>query len=126
MISDMINTMNVSKKIDALSVKVGNSIRLLKVGEITHLEAEDKYVYAFDLNGNKHLIDLSLVRLMEQLPDCFFQIHRGRIINRSYLLEIRKGFKQRFAFVLKNGHGKKINIQSGTSYAAKIRETFDF
>lgn len=126
MISDMINTMNVSRKIDSLSVKVGNSIRLLKVEEITYLEAKDKYVYAFDLQGNRHLIDLSLVKLIEQLPDHFFQIHRGRIINRNHLLEIRRGFKQRFAFVLKTDQGSKSIVQSGTSYASKIREAFDF
>ncbi|MEM6319167.1 MAG: LytTR family DNA-binding domain-containing protein [Bacteroidota bacterium] len=104
----------------ALTVKKGDRIILLRFEEITHLQAEDKYVTIHTLGGEKYLSDLSLNQLSDKLSDQFVRVHRATIINQRLILEAKRFFKNRFILTLRDGKGT--NIRSSATYYRAIRE----
>ncbi len=117
----LLDTVQKPQKPSTLSVKVGDTIRLVRIHDITHLWAEDKYVYIQDVSGKKHLTHHSLTTLIKQLGHPFVQIHRACIINTDHILKISKGFKGRFVFTM----GNKVEVSSGVTYSSALREFFN-
>ena len=113
------------KVLSAISIQLGDTIRLVRTSDVTHLSAEDKYVTIFDVQGKKHLTHHSLTSLKEQLGDSFIQIHRACIINTDHIQKIHKGFKGRFTFVLGTGNQNSIQVSSGVTYAKTLRKYFN-
>ncbi len=121
-LNQLIDRFNRPEKISTLSVSVGNSIRLLQLKKVTHFIAEDKYVMAYELNGDKHLLNFSLSELEKKLPDHFLRIHRSTIVNRDCILEIRKSLKGRLNFTLGPIEGQMIQLSSGVTYGSALRK----
>lgn len=107
-----------------ISVKKGDRILLIKMEEIAFFQAQDKYVELNTADGKKHLISQTLNHLEDNLPGNFLRIHRSFILNREHVNEIRKGFKGRYRFAMKDA--AENNLQSGNAYSGKIRDYFDF
>ena len=84
------------KEVTAFPVKVGDTIHLVRLGEVAYMEAKDKYVTLHTLVGKEYLTDLSLKTMEEKLPANFVRIHRAFTINQDHLLEISKYFQGRF------------------------------
>lgn len=62
---------------------VGNQVRVIPVEEVVAFQASDKYVTVLTVDGEV-LIRTSLKELLPQLdPACFWQIHRGTVVNAS-------------------------------------------
>lgn len=62
---------------------VGNQVRVIPVEEVLAFQASDKYVTVLTADGEV-LIRTSLKELLPQLdPECFWQIHRGTVVNAS-------------------------------------------
>ena len=111
------------KKIKTLTVKLGDKILLIKLSDITHIQAEEKYVFLHTNDGKKHLTDFTLAVLEEKLPEEFVRIHRSDIINTDYIKEIRKGFNGALIFILNTPSETKIS--SSRSNSGALRARFD-
>ena len=103
----------------SLTIKNGDRIILLRFDEITHLQAEDKYVTVYTINGKKHITDLTLHSLTQRLTNSFIRIHRSTIINTDFILEAKRFFRGRFIITLRDKKGT--NIRSSASYESAIK-----
>ncbi len=122
-IEELIRQMQQKKAIKTLTVKLGDKILLIKLSDIVHLQAEDKYVFLHTADGKKHLTDFTLSALEERLPEEFLRIHRSEIINTEYIKEIRKGFNGALVFLLNNT--EETRVTSSRSNSEALRERFD-
>lgn len=120
-IEDLLRQINGKKSIKTLTVKIGDKILLVKLSDIVHIQAEDKYVFLHTVDGKKHLTDFTLSILEEKLPEEFLRIHRGDIINTEYIKEIRKGFNGALIFVLNNLNETRVTSSRSNSEALRIR-----
>ena len=111
------------KELKTITVKIGDRILLVKISELTHITAEEKYVFLHTQDQKKHLTDFTLTALEEKLPEEFVRIHRGALINTDHIKEIRKGFNGSFVFVLNDAD--ETRITSSRSNAEALRSRFD-
>ena len=103
-----------------LTVKLGDRILLIKIDDIIHIQAEEKYVFLYTVDGKKHLTDYTLSTLEGKLPEDFIRIHRSDIINTNYITEIRKGFNGALIFVMNN----QAKVSSSRSNSESLRTRF--
>ena len=88
-----------SPKRTRISVKIGDSIRLIKLDTIIYFQADEKLTSVITEEG-EFVIDDSISELEEKLPADFRRIHRGYIVNVSYVKEIRKWFDRKYKIIL--------------------------
>ena len=70
-------------RLQMIRAAVGNSVRMIPVGEVLYFEALDKYINVV-CQDSEALIRTSLKELLPQLdPQQFWQVHRGTIVNAS-------------------------------------------
>ena len=120
-IAELIRQMQGKKTIKTLTVKLGDKILLIKLEDIVHVQAEDKYVFLHTIDGRKHLTDYTLSVLEEKLPEEFLRIHRSEMINTDYIKEIRKGFNGALIFVLNNANETRVTSSRSNSEALRLR-----
>lgn len=78
------------------------SIRIINISEIYYFKASDKYI-SVRTAKNEFLIRKTIKELEEELPpDKFWRIHRGIIVNVSYISELTKSFTGRYEVNLKD------------------------
>ena len=93
---------------------IGDTVRIVPVDEVTHLQAQDKYVSLFTADGEQ-LIRISLKELADQLdPHMFVQVHRGTIINMRSVVSADRDFSGRVLLTLKS---VKEKVQVSRQYA---------
>jgi len=73
-----------------LCARLRGSLRLIPIGEIRYLQAEEKYVIVHHARG-EDLIEESLKSLEEEFADRLVRIHRNCLVTRSQLAELRRG-----------------------------------
>ena len=110
-------------ELKTLTVKIGDKILLIKLEDIFHIEAEDKYIFLRTVDGTSHLTDFTLATLESKLPHNFVRIHRSSIINLDCIKEIRKSFNGSLAFIMTDKADSKIG--SSRSYSEELRTRFD-
>ena len=120
-IEELVRQIQGKKEIKTLTVKLGDKILLIKLADIVHVQAEDKYVFLHTVDGKKHLTDYTLSILEDKLPEEFLRIHRSEIINTEYIKEIRKGFNGALIFVLNNATETRVTSSRSNSEALRIR-----
>lgn len=106
------------KKMTSITIKKGDKILFEKLENVSHFEAEDKYVFVHTEKG-KEIIEQSLTKLKDKLPEYFIQIHRGYIINTNFIQDFQKYFNSRYLITLKNTQRTKIT--SGRSYKESLK-----
>ncbi|MEY5069309.1 MAG: hypothetical protein RLZ47_1171 [Bacteroidota bacterium] len=121
-IKNLIQVIQPKKELKTLTVRLGDKIMLIRLDDISYIEAEDKYVFLRCIDGSSHLTDFTMAYLEEKLPDEFVRIHRSFIINTDLIKEIRKSFNGSLAFVLNDKEMTRLN--SSRSYSASLREKF--
>jgi two-component system LytT family response regulator len=121
-LQEMINQFHKPLKATALPVKTGDKIVLLRFENIVFLEAQNKYVYIFTSDGQKHLTDQSLSALVEKLPDHFYRIQKSYIINKERIKEMYRHFNGRYLFIMDDKSGTRLT--SGRTYHDMIRKDF--
>ena len=68
-------------RLQMIRAAVGNSVRMIPMGDVVYFEALDKYINVVCRDGEA-LIRTSLKELLPQLdPQQFWQLHRGTIVN---------------------------------------------
>lgn len=110
------------QKATALTIRTGDRIMLVRYENIIYLEAQDKYVFIFTTDGQKHLTDQSLTALSEKLPPEFFRIQKSYIINKERIKEMHRHFNGRYLFVMEDKNATRIT--SGRTYQEEIRLEF--
>lgn len=89
-------------KLERIAVKSGNEIKLLKLEEITHLEAYDDYVKIFT-DKDLFLKKQTLAYFENHLPEsAFIRVHRSYLLNISSINKIEQAEKDHHQVILKN------------------------
>jgi DNA-binding LytR/AlgR family response regulator len=92
-----------------LQVSVGNSIRMLPVGEVLYFEAADKYIRVLTA-GHEYLIRTPLKELLAQLDaHSFWQIHRGTVVQASAIEAVHRDDTGKLSLSLR-GRGEKLAV----------------
>ena len=120
----MIEAMKPKKAISSISVKTGNKILLIDLQDISHFEADDKYVFLITLDGQKYLTSYTISILAEKLPsNQFLQISRANIVNTLKIKEIEKHFNGKFQITMKDKAQSK--MISGGTFGEAIKALFE-
>jgi two-component system, LytTR family, response regulator len=119
----LIEEMKPKKELFSLSVKSGDRILLIPLTEITHFEAEEKYVFLNTLDGQKYLLSHTLTSLEEKLPRHYLRVSRSGIVNSHHIKEIQKHFNGKFLIVMRDR--KASQLSTGSTYGEAIRHLLD-
>jgi two-component system LytT family response regulator len=121
-LQQIIQQFKAPQKATALPIRTGDRIVLLRFDNIAFLEAQDKYVFVFTNDGQKHLTDQSLTALEEKLPPQFHRIHKSYIINKDRIKEMHRHFNSRYLFIMEDKSFTRIT--SGRTYNEMIKAEF--
>ena len=78
----MLAEVNSTKYKERLLVKRGQQLSFIKTEATAFCYADGKLCYAVDFNNNKHLLEINLSQLEEQLqPNKFYRINRHLLVN---------------------------------------------
>lgn len=119
----LLEEMKPKREIFSLSVKSGDRILLIPLTEITHFEAEEKYVFLNTLDGQKYLLNYTLTSLEEKLPKQYLRISRAGIVNSHHVKEIQKHFNSKYVIIMRDR--KASQLTSGSTYGEAIRHLLD-
>ncbi len=114
----------VSEKVsmNKFPVKIGDRLIFVEPENIVFFKANDNYVYMYDSDSNKYLLDLTLLELESKLANTFFKIHRSVIVNGTRILEIQKYLNGRFVLIMNDV--AKTKLISSKSYSSTIKQLF--
>jgi two-component system, LytTR family, response regulator len=121
-LQDIIRQFQSPAKTTALTIKTGDRIILLRFENIVYLEAQDKYVFVYTSDGQKHLTDQSLSSLSEKLPLQFCRIQKSYIINKEKIREMHRHFNGRYLFIMEDKTGTRLT--SGRTYHEELKAGF--
>ncbi|MEL7221075.1 MAG: LytTR family DNA-binding domain-containing protein [Bacteroidota bacterium] len=80
------------------TIKKTSGIILLKVEDISHFQADNNIVFAFDRKGKKHIVSHKMSELEELLnPNAFFRLNRSEIVQVDFIEKIESYFNNRLA-----------------------------
>ncbi|WNH08714.1 LytR/AlgR family response regulator transcription factor [Thalassobellus suaedae] len=106
------------KKMTSITVKKGEKLVFVKLEDVSHFKADERYV-SVHANNDNYLIEEPLSQLEQKLPDNFLRVHRAVIINTEQVKEVQKYFNSRFVITLNNK--KKSSITTGRSYNEAVK-----
>ena len=121
-LQEIIRQFQAPPKTTALTIKSGDRIILVRFESIVYLEAQDKYVFVYTSDGQKHLTDQSLSTLCEKLPPRFYRIQKSYIINKEKIKEMHRHFNGRYLFIMDDKANTR--LISGRTYQDSIRSEF--
>lgn len=121
-LQEIIRQFQAPAKTTALTIKTGDRIILLRFENVIYLEAQDKYVYVYMADGQKHLTDQSLSALSEKLPVQFCRIQKSYIINKEKIREMHRHFNGRYLFIMEDKTGTRLT--SGRTYHEDLKTEF--
>jgi two-component system LytT family response regulator len=121
-LQEIIRQFQVPQKATALPIKTGDRINLIRFENISYMEANDKYVFIYTTEGQKHITDQSLTTLEEKLPVQFYRIQKSYIINKDRIKEMHRHFNSRYLFIMDDKAASRLT--SGRTYHDDIRAEF--
>tara|TARA_R110000868_G_scaffold157895_2_gene385422 strand:- start:473 stop:1234 length:762 start_codon:yes stop_codon:yes gene_type:complete len=107
-----------TKKMTSITIKKGDKLVFIKLEDISHFEASEKYI-TVHTSTESLLSEQSLTQLEQKLPSNFLRVHRAFIINTDYVKEVQKYFNSRYIINLNTV--KKTSITTGRSYNEVIK-----
>jgi DNA-binding LytR/AlgR family response regulator len=82
-------------------IKKGKEFQLVNTDDITLFYTDNKLTFAYNSNGNKFLIQSTLIELESQLSSkIFFRANRQSLINRKYINKIKQLDEGRFEIII--------------------------
>jgi len=121
-LQEIIRQFQAPQRATALPIKTGDRINLIRFENISYMEASDKYVFIYTVDGQKHLTDQSLSLLEEKLPPEFYRIQKSYIINKDKIKEMHRHFNSRYLFVMDDKAASRLT--SGRTNHDAIRTEF--
>ena len=112
------------KKATAIPIKIGEKFIFLRLEEVSHLEAKEKYVYVITTESVEYLSDTRLTEFEETLPMNFIRVQKSFIVNTAHILEVHKYFGNRLIICMNDK--KRTRITSGITYIGNIRQSLGF
>jgi len=107
--------------LDRLASRIGERIHLLDVGDVTHVVARDRGVYAMAAS-KEHLLDGTLAELERRLdPARFVRIHRGALVNLAWIGEVHAHFGGRLLVRLRDAGRTELEVARDRVRALKDR-----
>ena len=103
-------------------VNIGNKVIFIQEDQIIYFKADDNFVYLFNGEGNKYLMDITLGELLDKLPTNYLKIHRSTIVNSNKIIEIQKYLNGRYALIMDDAIKSK--LMSSKSNAEGIRTLY--
>lgn len=93
----------------------------LPITEIAYFYSENKTTFAVTKNGQEHILDLSLNKLMEQLePDRFFRANRQVIVCIDAITQAEPYFNGKIIIAVKPPYKNKITISEEKQSSFKL------
>ena len=121
-VKKMLETMPQDEKTDRVVVKTGSKVKVIPIGEIIYLEAQDDYVMLYTQEG-KYLKQQTMKFYEDQLDaKQFVRVHRSYIINIDYIAQIEPYEKDSYRIALKN----KAVVPVSRSGYKRLKERFNF
>ncbi|MBD8487698.1 LytTR family transcriptional regulator DNA-binding domain-containing protein [Echinicola sp. CAU 1574] len=108
----------------SIPVKVGDRVIFVRLEDVSYFQADEKYISIITKQAKSYILDSSLKKLEEKLPDYFIRVHKSYLINKNLLKEINKYYNNRFVLVLDDYNQSKIT--SGRSYYQEIKSLLDY
>ena len=88
--------------LEHLASRTGDRVRLVPVGQVTHVAARDRATYAVTQAG-EHLLDATIVELERRLdPARFLRIYRATLLNLAWVSELHADFGGRLTVRLRD------------------------
>ncbi|MDB6159512.1 MAG: response regulator receiver protein [Gammaproteobacteria bacterium] len=73
---------------DRIASRLGDRLRFLELARVTHFYAEEKMTFAVS-EGKAYGVDHTIAQLEQRLdPKTFFRIHRGTLVNITWIKEL--------------------------------------
>ncbi|MBC7922476.1 MAG: response regulator transcription factor, partial [Ferruginibacter sp.] len=116
----LLESLKPKPEIVSISVKTGDRITFVRLTEVSHFEAEDKYTFLVTSEGKKYLTEYTLTVLEEKLPAWFVRVSRSVIVNSQLIREIQKHFGGKYILHLQTKGNTK--IETGLKYADNVRQ----
>jgi len=92
-------------------IKKGKEFQLINTDDIAMFYTDNKLTFAFNNNGNKFLIQSTLIELESQLSaKVFFRANRQSLINRKYINKIKQLDEARFEIIIDSIDSLHIDI----------------
>jgi DNA-binding LytR/AlgR family response regulator len=114
LIRNLSSTAATKNYLQFLRAGIGETVRIVPVDDVTHLQAHDKYVSIYTRDGEQ-LIRISLLELATQLdPALFVQVHRSTIVNMRAVATASRDFSGKLTLTL---HGVTQKIPVSRQYA---------
>ncbi|SFQ46651.1 two-component system, LytT family, response regulator AlgR [Geopseudomonas sagittaria] len=97
----------------------GNTLKRssIKLADLTHLQADSKYVEAHGAGGSI-LLDEPLVALEREFGDTLLRIHRSTLVVRSKAIEVERHGEHHYLHV----EGVIGTLKVSRRYVAKVRQ----
>ncbi len=100
-------------------IKDGKKCRLLKIGDISHLEIVGNYTRVF-FRDERHMLYKSLNQIEEKLPEkYFFRANRQQIINTNFIQDLVPWFNGKLKLTMRDG--EEVEVSRRQSYLFKDR-----
>lgn len=119
----LMEQLNPKKELHSITVKKGDKILFVSLSEISHFQAEDKYVFLNTTEGKQYLTNHTITSLEEKLPADFVRVSRSAIIHSAKIQFMEKGFNGKFTIQLKDQ--KQTKLESGGSYADNLKQLME-
>lgn len=96
--------------LDHLAARTGDRVQLVPVAQVTHVVAKDRATYAVTGTA-EHLLDTTIAELERKLdPGKFIRIHRGTLVNLTWVSELHAEFGGRLLVRLKDGRHTELIV----------------
>ncbi|MEJ7805436.1 MAG: LytTR family DNA-binding domain-containing protein [Telluria sp.] len=89
------------EKLKWIKATVGKQIRLIDVGDVLFFQSDTKYTRVV-LAGSEALVKIALKDLLGGLdPECFWQIHRGTVVNVTAIAAVERIDAERMEVIVR-------------------------
>jgi two-component system LytT family response regulator len=107
--------------LEHLASRTGDRVRLVPVGQVTHVAARDRATYAVTPAG-EHLLDATIRELERRLdPARFLRIHRATLLNLAWVSELHADFGGRLTVRLRDERRTELVVSRDRVRALKER-----
>jgi two-component system LytT family response regulator len=119
----LIQQMNPKKEMHSISVKSGDKILFVPLGDISFFQAEDKYVLLNTVDSKQYIMNYTISSLEEKLPGSFIRISRSTIVNTTRIRELERYFSGKYLVVMNDQKNSK--LESGTTFQENVKRLME-